>query len=174
MSSGKGKIIEFFGPGAETLGATEMATGRNMSGEIGSISCIFPYSGALAQYLRATHCGDIADYADTFKDSLLRADEESHAYAYYDDIIDIDLSTLEPHVHDPFTRICHIQNPSSSAMSPRTTVQQSSSRVSSGAAPIARTKISRKSAISSYRPVRQDYVLQRLHSLSAPAVGGQE
>ncbi|KAF4819993.1 Aconitate hydratase [Colletotrichum siamense] len=101
VSGGKGKIIEFFGPGTETLGATAMATVCNMSAEIGSTSCIFPYSEAMSRYLSATKRMGIAEYADSFKQELLIADEGSDRY--YDDIIEIDLSTLEPHINGPFT-----------------------------------------------------------------------
>lgn len=101
VSGGKGKIIEFFGPGTETLGATAMATVCNMSAEIGSTSCIFPYSDAMSRYLGATKRTDIATYANKFKDTLLTADMGSDRY--YDDIIEIDLSTLEPHINGPFT-----------------------------------------------------------------------
>ncbi|KAM0490363.1 hypothetical protein ACHAP8_011638 [Fusarium lateritium] len=101
VSGGKGKVIEFFGPGTQTLGATAMATPCNMSAEVGSTSCIFPYSQAMARYLSATKLGDIADYADTFKETLLNADPGSENF--YDEIIEIDLSTLEPHVNGPFT-----------------------------------------------------------------------
>ncbi|CAI0642880.1 unnamed protein product [Colletotrichum noveboracense] len=101
VSGGKGKIIEFFGPGTETLGATAMATVCNMSAEIGSTSCIFPYSEAMSRYLSATKRKGIAKYADSFKQELLIADEGSDRY--YDDIIEIDLSTLEPHINGPFT-----------------------------------------------------------------------
>ncbi|KAF6816786.1 aconitate hydratase [Colletotrichum musicola] len=101
VSGGKGKIIEFFGPGTETLGATAMATVCNMSAEIGSTSCIFPYSEAMSRYLSATKRADIAKYADSYKEVLLTADEGSDRY--YDDVIEIDLSTLEPHINGPFT-----------------------------------------------------------------------
>ncbi|WYZ43959.1 hypothetical protein EsH8_VII_000395 [Colletotrichum jinshuiense] len=101
VSGGKGKIIEFFGPGTETLGATAMATVCNMSAEIGSTSCIFPYSEAMGRYLSATKREGIAKYADTFKQDLLVADAGSDRY--YDDIIEIDLTTLEPHINGPFT-----------------------------------------------------------------------
>ncbi|KAF5722339.1 aconitate hydratase 1 [Fusarium mundagurra] len=101
VSGGKGKVIEFFGPGAETLGATAMATVCNMSAEVGSTSCIFPYSQAMARYLTATKRGDIARYADGFTATLLTADRGSEDY--YDEVIEIDLSTLEPHIHGPFT-----------------------------------------------------------------------
>ncbi|KAL9564642.1 hypothetical protein ACKAV7_011094 [Fusarium commune] len=101
VSGGKGKVIEFFGPGAETLGATAMATVCNMSAEVGSTSCIFPYSQAMARYLTATKRGDIAHYADGFTETLLTADHGSEDY--YDEVIEIDLSTLEPHINGPFT-----------------------------------------------------------------------
>jgi aconitate hydratase len=101
VSGGKGKVIEFFGPGTETLGATAMATVCNMSAEIGSTSCIFPYSKSMSKYLKTTNRGAIARIADSFKESLLIADEGSERY--YDDIIEIDLSRLEPHVNGPFT-----------------------------------------------------------------------
>ncbi|CEI41879.1 putative aconitate hydratase [Fusarium venenatum] len=101
VSGGKGKVIEFFGPGTQTLGATAMATPCNMSAEVGSTSCIFPYSQAMARYLSATKRGDIAQYADNFKETLLNADPGSEDF--YDEIIEIDLSTLEPHVNGPFT-----------------------------------------------------------------------
>ncbi|KZL85578.1 aconitate hydratase 1 [Colletotrichum incanum] len=101
VSGGKGKIIEFFGPGTNTLGATAMATVCNMSAEIGSTSCIFPYSEAMSRYLSATNREDIARYAETFKKELLVADTGSDRY--YDDVIEINLSTLEPHINGPFT-----------------------------------------------------------------------
>ena len=101
VSGGKGKVIEFFGPGAETLGATAMATVCNMSAEIGSTSCLFPYSSAMGRYLGATNRVDICRHSDRYKQSLLVADEGSENY--YDDIIDMDLSALEPHINGPFT-----------------------------------------------------------------------
>ncbi|KAF4981501.1 hypothetical protein FZEAL_2686 [Fusarium zealandicum] len=101
VSGGKGKVIEFFGPGTQSLGATAMATVCNMSAEVGSTSCIFPYSQAMARYLSATKRGDIAQYADNFGETLLTADVGSDKY--YDDIIEIDLTTLEPHINGPFT-----------------------------------------------------------------------
>ncbi|KAL4898060.1 aconitase family-domain-containing protein [Aspergillus ambiguus] len=101
VSGGKGRVIEFFGPGTQTLGATAMATICNMSAEIGSTSCIFPYSAAIGRYLRATNRADVEDMANGVKDTLLAADEGSDVY--YDQVIEIDLSTLEPHVNGPYT-----------------------------------------------------------------------
>ncbi|KAH7359127.1 aconitase family-domain-containing protein [Plectosphaerella cucumerina] len=101
VSGGKGKIIEFFGPGTDTLSATAMATVCNMSAEVGSTSCVFPYSPAISRYLSATNRTDIASHTDVFKHELLVADEGSDRY--YDDIIEMDLSKLEPHINGPFT-----------------------------------------------------------------------
>ncbi|KAI4714446.1 hypothetical protein J4E89_000126 [Alternaria sp. Ai002NY15] len=101
VSGGKGKAIEFFGPGTQTLGATAMATVCNMSAEIGSTSCIFPYSEAMNRYLSATKRADVARLANGYKDILLTADEGSEKH--YDTVIEIDLDSLEPHVNGPFT-----------------------------------------------------------------------
>ncbi|KAF9696106.1 hypothetical protein EKO04_006231 [Ascochyta lentis] len=101
VSGGKGKVIEFFGPGCASLGATAMATVCNMSAEIGSTSCIFPYSESMGRYLSATKREGIAQEATRYKNILLTADEGSEHH--YDDIIEIDLDALEPHVNGPFT-----------------------------------------------------------------------
>ncbi|KAL3482993.1 aconitase family-domain-containing protein [Aspergillus germanicus] len=101
VSGGKGRVIEFFGPGAQTLGATAMATICNMSAEIGSTSCIFPYSDAIGRYLKATRRGHVVERANEVKASLLTADEG--ADEYYDQVIEIDLNSLEPHVNGPYT-----------------------------------------------------------------------
>lgn len=101
VSGGKGSVIEFFGPGTQTLGATAMATICNMSAEIGSTSCIFPHSPSMDRYLAATKRKYVAQAANQVRDALLTADEGSQQY--YDRIIDIDLSTLEPHINGPFT-----------------------------------------------------------------------
>lgn len=68
---------------------------------LGSTSCIFPYSESIFRFLKATKRADIAAQANSFKDILLTADEGSEAL--YDDIIEIDLDTLEPHINGPFT-----------------------------------------------------------------------
>ncbi|KAF5494324.1 Aconitate hydratase [Colletotrichum siamense] len=93
-----GAIIEFFGPGTESLSATGMATICNMGAETGATTSIFPYSEAMRSYLQATHRHDIAD-AVRFASPELRADED----AQYDRIIDINLSELEPIINGPFT-----------------------------------------------------------------------
>ncbi|CEL11588.1 Putative Aconitate hydratase [Aspergillus calidoustus] len=101
VSGGKGRVIEFFGPGAQTLGATAMATICNMSAEIGSTSCIFPYSDAMGRYLNATRRAHVVERANEVKASLLTADEG--ADEYYDQVIEIELNSLEPHVNGPYT-----------------------------------------------------------------------
>jgi aconitate hydratase len=100
VSGGKGKILEFFGPGAATLGTTAMSTVCNMSAEIGSTSCIFPYSDAMGRYLAATDRSYIAAAAQENL-NLLQPDDSSEKH--YDEIFEIDLSTLEPHINGPFT-----------------------------------------------------------------------
>ncbi|KAL1797529.1 hypothetical protein ACET3X_004135 [Alternaria dauci] len=101
VSGRKGKVLEFLGPGTETLGATAMATVCNMSAEIGSTSCIFPYTEATYRYLSVTKREDIARLANSYKDVLLTADEGSEKH--YDAVIEIDLDSLEPHINGPFT-----------------------------------------------------------------------
>ncbi|KAH9210364.1 aconitase/homoaconitase, partial [Leptodontidium sp. 2 PMI_412] len=100
VGGGKGKIVEFFGPGVEKLGATSMATIGNMSAEIGATSCLFPYSDSMSQYLKATNRSDIADAASKNL-NLLAADEGSALY--YEDVVEINLDELEPHINGPYT-----------------------------------------------------------------------
>ncbi|KAL0257114.1 hypothetical protein SLS55_007924 [Diplodia seriata] len=100
VSGGKGSIVEFYGPGTETLGATAMATICNMSAEIGSTSCIFPYSEAMARYLSATK-REFVDHAARNYMGLFRPDHGSDKY--YDEVIELDLNTLEPHINGPYT-----------------------------------------------------------------------
>ncbi|OBT73691.1 hypothetical protein VF21_06217 [Pseudogymnoascus sp. 05NY08] len=100
VTGGKGKVVEFFGPGVETLGATAMATIGNMSAEIGATSCLFPYSEAMGEYLDVTHRRDIKRAA-VQNLNLITPDEGSDRY--YDDVVEIDLDKLEPHINGPYT-----------------------------------------------------------------------
>ncbi|KFY63801.1 hypothetical protein V496_03685 [Pseudogymnoascus sp. VKM F-4515 (FW-2607)] len=100
VTGGKGRIVECFGPGVETLGATAMATIGNMSAEIGATSCLFPYSKAMGEYLDVTHRGGITQAAMQNL-NLITPDENSDQY--YDDVVEIDLSKLEPHINGPYT-----------------------------------------------------------------------
>ncbi|KAJ4213021.1 hypothetical protein NW759_011282 [Fusarium solani] len=98
VKGGTGSIVEFFGSGVQTLSATGMASITNMGAETGATTSIFPYSDAMSSYLRATGRHEIAD-AVKFAALELQADQGVD----YDRIIDIDLSSLEPHINGPFT-----------------------------------------------------------------------
>lgn len=99
VKGGTGAIVEYFGPGVDSISCTGMATICNMGAEIGATTSVFPYNSRMAKYLESTNRKDIAREAEKFKDVLLKADER----AEYDRVIEIDLSTLEPHVNGPMT-----------------------------------------------------------------------
>ncbi len=96
VEGGTGAIVEYFGPGADTISATGKATICNMGAEIGATCSVFPYDTHMADYLRATSRGDIAAAADAVRDNL-RPDDG----AQYDSVIEIDLSTLKPLINGP-------------------------------------------------------------------------
>ena len=98
VKGGTGAIVEYFGPGVDSLSCTGMATICNMGAEIGATTSLFPFNRRMADYLRATSRPAIAALAEDYA-HMLRADEG----AKYDHVIEIDLSTLEPHVNGPFT-----------------------------------------------------------------------
>ncbi len=102
VKGGTNRIVEYFGPGARTISATGKATITNMGAELGATSSIFPYDAHMARYLRATERAAIADLADLHL-NLLTADPEVEANpaAYFDEVVEIDLSELEPHVVGP-------------------------------------------------------------------------
>ncbi|QMW05625.1 aconitate hydratase [Spirosoma foliorum] len=104
VKGGTGCIVEYFGEGAESLSATGKGTICNMGAEIGATTSIFAYDEKMADYLKATSRADIAAAADAVKADL-RSDDEVYAdpASYYDQLIEIDLSTLEPHINGPFT-----------------------------------------------------------------------
>lgn len=104
VKGGTGCIVEYFGDGAETLSAAGKGTICNMGAEIGATTSIFGYDEKMADYLRATSRADIADAANAVR-AHLRSDDEVYAdpATYYDQLIEIDLSELEPHVNGPFT-----------------------------------------------------------------------
>jgi len=104
VKGGTGAIVEYFGEGASSLSCTGKATICNMGAEIGATTSVFAYDEKMAEYLRGTERGDIADLASQVAQHL-RADEEVYANpeAYYDQLIEINLSELEPHVNGPFT-----------------------------------------------------------------------
>lgn len=103
-SGGTGKIIEYFGPGTKSLSCTAKATITNMGAELGATTSIFPFDNRMADYLRATNRAEIADMAEKNAKHLV-ADHEVNMQpeTYYDQIVEIDLSSLEPHIVGPHT-----------------------------------------------------------------------
>ena len=104
VKGGTNAIIEYFGPGASSLSATGKATICNMGAEVGATTSLFPFDANMAEYLRATGRDTIAASATAIADYLM-ADEEVRATPddYYDRVIVIDLSELEPYINGPFT-----------------------------------------------------------------------
>ncbi|OUM61414.1 hypothetical protein PIROE2DRAFT_12565 [Piromyces sp. E2] len=98
VKGGTGAIVEYFGEGVESISCTGMATICNMGAEIGATTSVFPFNERMEEYLKATGRSEIAELAKQYKD-LLKADEGCH----YDQIIEINLSELEPHINGPFT-----------------------------------------------------------------------
>jgi aconitate hydratase len=104
VKGGTGAIVEYFGEGADSISATGKATICNMGAEIGATCSLFTYDERMAAYLRATGREAIAELADDVREHL-RPDTEVYAHPekYYDQLIEINLSELEPHVNGPFT-----------------------------------------------------------------------
>ena len=104
VKGGTGAIVEYFGEGARSLSATGKGTICNMGAEIGATTSIFGYDEKSEAYLRVTDRADIADLANQVK-AHLTGDDEVYANPelYFDQVIEIDLSTLEPHINGPFT-----------------------------------------------------------------------
>ncbi len=105
VKGGTNAILEYFGPGAETISATGKATICNMGAEVGATTSLFPYDAKMGAYLRATGRGEVAELADGVAAECLTADAavREHPERYYDRVIEIDLSALEPYVNGPFT-----------------------------------------------------------------------
>jgi homoaconitase len=101
VRGGTGYVIEYFGPGVQTLSCTGMATICNMGAEVGATTSLFPFTRASGHYLAATHREPVAQAASRAlnENGFLRADEG----ATYDTVIQINLSELEPHINGPFT-----------------------------------------------------------------------
>ena len=104
VKGGTDAIVEYFGPGADKMSCTGKGTICNMGAEIGATTSIFGYDKHMANYLRATGRSEVANIADLNADNL-RSDKEvlSEPNNYFDQLIEIDLSTLEPHINGPFT-----------------------------------------------------------------------
>jgi len=104
VSGGTNSIIEYFGPGAESISCTGKATITNMGAEIGATCSVFPYDERMEVYLRATNRGMLADLANKYKNLLIEDPEvEETPEKYFDQVLRIDLSTLEPHIVGPHT-----------------------------------------------------------------------
>jgi aconitate hydratase len=104
VKGGTGAIVEYFGPGADAISCTGKGTICNMGAEIGATTSIFGYDEKMEEYLRGTGRAEVADAANAVKD-YLTADPEVYAHPekYFDQLIEINLSELEPHINGPFT-----------------------------------------------------------------------
>lgn len=104
VKGGTGAIVEYFGEGAESISCTGKGTICNMGAEIGATTSVFSYGDKMRDYLISTDRADVAAEADKIQQHL-RADDEVYANpeAFYDQLIEINLSELEPHINGPFT-----------------------------------------------------------------------
>ncbi|MDF0645277.1 MAG: aconitate hydratase [Nitrospira sp.] len=104
VKGGTNKIVEYFGPGTETISATGKGTICNMGAELGATTSVFPFDQKMVAYMTITDRADLANFAQSHKD-LLVADPEVYQSPekYYDQIVEVDLSKLEPHVVGPHT-----------------------------------------------------------------------
>jgi aconitate hydratase len=104
VKGGTGAIIEYFGEGATSMSCTGKGTICNMGAEVGATTSTFGYDDSMDRYLRATGRADVADAAREIA-PYLTADPEVYAdpASYFDEVIEIDLDTLEPHLNGPFT-----------------------------------------------------------------------
>jgi aconitate hydratase len=104
VKGGTGHIVEYFGPGAQSLSCTGKGTICNMGAEIGATTSTFGYDQKMAEYLSGTERAEVADMADSIAEHLT-GDPEVYANPekYFDQVIEINLSELEPHINGPFT-----------------------------------------------------------------------
>ena len=104
VKGGTGYILEYFGDGAESLSCTGKGTICNMGAEVGATTSIFAYDESMERYLKSTEREDVVNAASNIKDDL-KADQEvyDNPEKYFDEIIEIDLNTLIPHINGPFT-----------------------------------------------------------------------
>ena len=104
VKGGTGAIVEYFGPGAKNLSCTGKGTICNMGAEIGATTSTFGYDDSMERYLRATDRNEIADEANKIREYLTGDDEVyANPETYFDQVIEIDLDTLRPHLNGPFT-----------------------------------------------------------------------
>lgn len=104
VKGGTGAIVEYFGEGANTISCTGKGTICNMGAEIGATTSLFPFDHNMALYLNKTGRADVAKFADKYSEHL-KADKDVYKTPenYFDQIIEINLSELEPHLNGPFT-----------------------------------------------------------------------
>ncbi|MFL2989577.1 MAG: aconitate hydratase [Candidatus Neomarinimicrobiota bacterium] len=104
VKGGTDSIVEYFGEGADSISCTGKGTICNMGAEIGATTSIFPYDTKMSNYLKSTARSELAELADKIKEHL-SADSEVYNSPenFYDEVIEINLSNLEPHVNGPFT-----------------------------------------------------------------------
>jgi len=102
VKGGTNKVIEYFGPGAESISATGKGTIGNMGAELGATTSVFPFDSRMATYLRATERASLAELAERHREHL-GADPEvlANPKAFFDEIVDINLDELEPHIVGP-------------------------------------------------------------------------
>jgi len=104
VKGGTGAIIEYFGEGAKTISCTGKGTICNMGAEVGATTSTFGYDESMERYLRATGRAEVADLANGLRAELTGDDEVyANPQQYFDQVIELDLSTLEPHLNGPFT-----------------------------------------------------------------------
>ena len=104
VKGGTGAIVEYFGEGATSMSATGKGTICNMGAEIGATTSTFGYDDSIERYLRATGREEVADLANGIREHLTGdAEVYTNPEQYFDEVIEIDLDTLEPHLNGPFT-----------------------------------------------------------------------
>lgn len=104
VKGGTGCIVEYFGEGAVSLSCTGKGTICNMGAEIGATTSTFGYDESMSRYLKATGRQEVAELADSIKEHLTAdADVYNNPHEYFDQVIEIDLNDLEPHLNGPFT-----------------------------------------------------------------------
>src|SRR5262249_47101937 len=102
VAGGTNAIVEYIGPGARTISATGKATITNMGAELGATTSMFPYDARMATYLTATRRGELVPLAERYQNLLAPdPDVDASPEKYYDRVVELDLSSLEPHVVGP-------------------------------------------------------------------------
>ena len=104
VKGGTGSVIEYFGDGAELISCTGKGTICNMGAEVGATTSLFGYDSEMRKYLQSTGRNKVSDLADEFENHL-RADKEvlENPSDFFDQVIELDLATLEPHINGPFS-----------------------------------------------------------------------